>query len=167
MCDRCYKTLKGLVKPHAVTLCPLAGALYCGVCAVYGHSPAGCPDAVTRAFRSPQYLEQLIPPSALEEYHITSRTPLSYVPPVVPLQIPPMRVPETTEAVRAALISIDVKPKICQVQNAAEELKANKLRLEGAVAELGREVQFVNPAEVLPPYADPPIRRFKLRKKTL
>jgi hypothetical protein len=132
---------------------------------VYGHSPAGCPDTVTHSFRVPQYLEQLIPPSMLEEYRITSRTALSYVPPVARLEIPPMRVPDTAEAVRAALISIDVKPKICQLQNAAEELKANKARLEGALT--GREVVFVNPTEVLPPYAEPAVKKFKLRKKVL
>jgi len=110
-------------------------------------------------------LEQLIPPSTLEEYRITSRTALSYVPPVARLEIPPMRVPDTAEAVRAALISIDVKPKICQLQNAAEELKANKARLEGAL--MGREVVFVNPIEVLPPYAEPTVKKFKLRKKVV
>ena len=76
--------------------------------------------------------------------------------------MPPMVIPETSEGLRAALISMDVRPKICQAQNVAEELKINKARLE----ELGRELVFVDPKEVVPAYSQPP-KKFALRRKAV
>jgi hypothetical protein len=96
------------------------------------------------------FIEQLIPPSALEEYGITSRTPLKSTPIVG--RVPPMVIPDTSEGLRAALISMDVKPKICQAQNVAEEMRINKMRLQ----EVGREIEYVDPKEVVPPYSQPP-----------
>ena len=158
-CTACWSTLKGLVKAHDAAFCPLKKGFYCGVCACYGHSPATCPDTLTNLYRQPMFVEQLIPPSALEEYGITSRTPLK--PMALPAnRVPPMVIPETSEGLRAALISIDVKPKICQAQNVAEEIRINKVRLQ----ESGRELVFVDPAEVVPAYSQPP-RKFALRRK--
>ena len=157
----CWSTLKGLVKAHEPAFCPLKKGYYCGICAVYGHSPNSCPDSITHLYRQPMFVEQLIPPSVLEEYGITSRTPLKPLP-VPESRVPPMVIPETSEGLRAALISMDVRPKICQAQNVAEELKINKARLE----ELGRELVFVDPKEVVPAYSQPP-KKFALRRKAV
>ena len=158
-CTACWSTLKGLVKPHETAFCPLKRGYYCGVCASYGHPPSVCPDTTTHLFRAPMYVEQLIAPSLLEEYGITSRTPLKPLPPVKDM-VPPMVIPDTSEGLRAALISMDMKPKICQSQNGAEELRINKARLQ----ELGREMVFVDPKEVVPPYSQPP-RKYALKKR--
>ena len=107
------------------------------------------------------FVEQLVPPSALEEYGIMSRTPLTPLPPVV-TRIPPMYIPDTSEALRAALISMDVKPKICQAQNVDEEIRINKERLE----ELGRDIEYVDPKEIVPPYSQPP-RKYALKRKAV
>lgn len=160
-CTACWSTLKGLVKPHEPAFCPLKKGYYCGVCATYGHSPSTCPDTTTHLFRQPMFVEQLIPPSALEEYGITSRTPLTPVP-LEATRIPPMYIPETSEALRAALISIDVKPKICQAQNVAEEIRINKERL----GEVGREIVYVDPKEVVPAYSPPP-KKYVLKRKAV
>ena len=165
MCDKCFAVLKNLVKPHMAAMCPLSKGYYCGACACYGHTATRCPDTMTQMFRVPQYMEQLISPTLLEEYKIHSRTPLYFVPEVKPL-IPPMVVPETSEALRAALISMDIKPKICQAQNVAEEMRINKLRVEESAMALEREVEFIDPNAVLPPFAAPITKRkYKLRKK--
>jgi len=158
MCDNCVSTLKHLVKPHDVKRCPLKRALYCGVCATYGHSPAGCPDTVTQMFREPHYMEQLIPPSLMAEYGITSRTPIGALAKAEE-SLPPMCLTETTESLRAALTSIDVKPKICQAQNSKEEIKVNKARLITEMEAVGRKVEFID--QNVPPYA----AKCKLRKK--
>jgi hypothetical protein len=105
------------------------------------------------------FVEQLVPPSALEEYGIVSRTPLTPLPPVA-TRIPPMYIPDTSEALRAALISMDVKPKICQTQNVDEEIRINKERLE----EVGREIVYVDTKAVVPAYSQPP-RRYALKRK--
>jgi hypothetical protein len=158
MCDKCAKTLRGLVKPHVAATCPLVKGLYCGMCAVYGHSQANCPDVDAAYYRSPQFMEQLIPPSLLEEYGIKTRTSLVPLPPVEPT-IPPMYIPDTQESIRAALISMDVKPKLCHAKNAAEEIQVNK----GKLAELGREIIYVDPDAVIPPYA--PVKKWILKKR--
>jgi hypothetical protein len=160
-CTLCSSTLKGLVKVHEAAFCPLKKGYYCGVCATYGHSPSNCPDTMTHLYRQPMFVEQLIPPSALEEYGITSRTPLKGIP-LPEARLPPMVIPETSEGLRAALISMDLRPKICQAQNLAEEMRINKGRLE----ELERETVFIDPKEVVPTYSQPP-RRFPLKRKAV
>ena len=159
MCDKCFITLKHLVKPHDAALCPLKRALYCGVCAAYGHSPAACPDTLAQLYRVPHYMEQLIPPSLMGEYGITSRTPIGPFARVEAEGLPPMCLTETTESLRAALISIDVKPKICQAHNSKEEIKVNKARLITEMEGVGRKVDFIE--QVIPPYT----QKYKLKKK--
>ena len=147
MCDKCYSTLANLVKPHEMSMCPLKRSLYCGVCAIYGHSSAACPDTVTHLFRTPHYMEQLIPPSLMEEYAINTRTPIAALP-RPESRLPPLCIMETAEALRAVLISIDVKPKICQAQNSKEEIKVNRARIISEMEGVGREVAFIEPTVV-------------------
>ena len=44
MCSRCDKLLGGLCLPHERSACPLRHALYCSLCASYGHDVRDCPD---------------------------------------------------------------------------------------------------------------------------
>ena len=74
MCENCIHILGKCVAPHASfpERCPLKTATYCCLCASYGHSVRDCKLDTT--YREPQYLEQLIPPSLLEENKINTNT---------------------------------------------------------------------------------------------
>jgi hypothetical protein len=74
MCDNCKKTLGKCVKSHDINSCPLKKGSYCCLCACYGHSVRKCTKDTT--YRSPEFLEQLIPTSLLEEYGINTNTKL-------------------------------------------------------------------------------------------
>ena len=56
-----------------------------------------------------------------------------------------MEVPETDEALRAALIAAGVKPMICQEKGKKEnkELNENKKRLQKVADKAGRKLIFV------------------------
>lgn len=145
-CVACAPVLGRLVKRHAADACPMIRARYCGMCASYGHTPSNCPDGITRAYRQPQFVEQLIPPSLLEKHKITSRTRLS----ASPLETGAakewlMEVPETDEGLRAALVAADVKPMICQDKGKKEnkEMTENKLRLQKVATAAGRKLIFI------------------------
>jgi hypothetical protein len=74
MCESCKDVLGKCVKKHDSKNCPLKKGSYCCMCASYGHSVKRCPNDMTH--REPQFLEQLIPGSVLEEYGINTNTPL-------------------------------------------------------------------------------------------
>jgi hypothetical protein len=76
MCDYCIKILGKCVSPHYKNpdKCPLKTASYCCLCASYGHTSFNCKEDTT--YRRPQFLEQLIPPSLLEQNRIVTNTPI-------------------------------------------------------------------------------------------
>ncbi len=76
MCSICEQVLQDFSVSHTESLCPLRNSRYCSYCAQYGHLTKSCPSKPSIMFREPVYLEQLIPPSELKEYNITSRTPI-------------------------------------------------------------------------------------------
>ena len=76
MCIICCDILPDFNVDHNESLCPLRNSRYCSYCAKYGHITKLCP--AKPAFREPTFLEQLIPPSDLKEYNITSKTLISY-----------------------------------------------------------------------------------------
>ena len=61
---------------HTESRCPLRNSRYCSHCAQYGHLTALCPAKPLSMFCEPIYVEQLIPPSELRDYSITTLTPL-------------------------------------------------------------------------------------------
>ncbi len=139
-CTACRSVLGSLVKRHTTDQCPLRASLYCGLCASYGHSPAGCPDTVTRGYREPQYVEQLLPASLLESYNIRTQTPLENAPANLTPEEPMVwEVHDSEESLRATLTNLGVKPMICQEKGKKEqrELKENKKRLQ-AIADQRR-----------------------------
>ena len=115
-CRACRKTLGGLVRRHSPTQCPLKASLYCGACAVYGHSRSACP------LESKEDLE--IPEAAPVE-----GAPEAYI-----------TVAYDREIVRGFLYSMDKKPKICQATAQANgtELKANWATLQAEAKKGGR-----------------------------
>ena len=147
-CTQCRNILGRLVKRHAPDDCPLISSSYCGLCASYGHSPSTCADAVTQAYREPQFVEQLVPAGFLEEYGIRSQTPLPGA--VKRMEVAQatqrlMEVPETDEALRAALTAAGVKPMICQEKGKKEnkEITENKKRLQKVADKMGRKLVFL------------------------
>jgi len=54
--------------------CPLRKSCYCSICAKYGHYTIACPAKPSRLFCEPIYVEQLISPSDLKEFQITTQT---------------------------------------------------------------------------------------------
>ena len=109
-------------------------------------------------FHEPLYLEQLIPSNLLIDYNIQSATPLPTVKKIKVVYKPIMAVPETEEAIRAALIAAGEKPMICQQKGrtGGKELLENKKRLQKVADIYGRRLIFVdNPtkplADTLPP----------------
>ena len=76
MCSNCHDILQDFETQHFQHQCPLRNTRYCSYCAKSGHITKMCP--AKPAFREPTYLEQLVPPSYLKEFNITSKTPLNY-----------------------------------------------------------------------------------------
>lgn len=158
VCSHCKSFFGSLARRHQVEACPLKRGSYCGLCATYGHSPAECPDVALDPFREPQFVEQLVPSSLLEMWGIESRTPLSSAATIsaaaaaaVTQKEYYMEVPETDEALRAALTAAGVKPMICQEKGKKRktELQENKRRLQKVAEAHGRKLIFVSPGKVL------------------
>jgi hypothetical protein len=114
-CRACRNTLGRLVRRHTAACCPLKASLYCGACAVYGHSRSACP---------------LEPPADLEI-------------PDAPAPEDPKQayliVPYDREIVRGALYALEKKPKICQATAQANgtELKENWKTLQAEAKKEG------------------------------
>jgi hypothetical protein len=128
-----------------------------------------CPDALAND-ETPQYLEQLIPPSLLVKYGITSRTPftgLPLMPPPVGKQ--PIEVPNTEDEVRATLISLGGKPMSCQAVGKEEkrEFAENTKRLQRLADSLGRKLILISPQVVISVAKPKPTqtKTFKLKTK--
>jgi hypothetical protein len=143
-CTACRATLGRLVKPHSPDTCPLLRGSYCGICACFGHSTTNCPDSQVAAFRQPQFLEQLIPSSLLEQYDLTSRTPIPGAPSHPVKEDAYMEIPHENMAVRAALEMVGGTPKICQKVNTASELTENKERLKKICDQRGVKILYLN-----------------------
>jgi hypothetical protein len=79
------------------------------------------------------------------EYNITSRTPLSGI--VIPEESSKviMEIPETEEAIRAALVAHGEKPMICQDKGKREkkEITENKKKLQKIADALGKKLVYV------------------------
>lgn len=161
-CDACVGVLGSLVRPHPADCCPLRHSAYCGLCAAYGHAPADCPDVLTQAFREPRFMEQLIPPTLLEQFQIKTRTPLAHLPPLEEVGPRMMEVPETEEALRAALTAAGVKPMICQEKGKKDkkEITENKKRLQKVADAAGKKLVFIPP-----PPTDPPLEKTEASSK--
>jgi hypothetical protein len=76
MCSVCLTVIPDFGVEHTESICPLRNSRYCSYCAKYGHLTIMCP--AKPKYREPTYLEQLIPPSDLKMYNITSKTPIKY-----------------------------------------------------------------------------------------
>lgn len=138
MCSNCAGI--GPKTKHDPMACPLTSASYCSICASYGHTTMKCPDSSVITLRKPQFVEQLIPPSMLETYGITSRTPLAN--PTAerrPKHEPVLEVMESDKHIRAVLMNYSKQP--------SQKLKENKIRIQRLADELGRKLIFLTPVD--------------------
>ena len=80
MCDICKDILVDFGIEHEQFKCPIRNSRYCAYCAQYGHLTKSCPAPPSIRAREPAFVEQLIDPSDLKRYNITSLTPINYAP---------------------------------------------------------------------------------------
>lgn len=110
MCDTCWPVLGRFCRPHPKTPCPVAKALYCGLCGVYGHSPKRCGRRALRR-ADPDSTDTVYPADsvAVDHYEIAN----------------------DEASIKAALMVNDGVPMICQEKGKRElkEYGENKKRL--------------------------------------
>lgn len=83
MCSNCVDY--GYLTSHESTKCPRKAMLHCSHCGVYGHTFETCLEKPDPRATDPVFVEQLLPFHVLEQYNITSTTPLPPKPSLIPL----------------------------------------------------------------------------------
>jgi hypothetical protein len=84
-----------------------------------------CPSKPQRIFREPCYIEQLIPPTELKKYNITSQTPIDYEEEERPRQL--LEIKDDDKVIAAYLGSMSIKvQKGFTKKQALEEFAKNK-----------------------------------------
>jgi len=119
MCSICKPILPNFGIPHAEEMCPLGNAFYCSNCAKYGHLLASCPAKPPRRYTEPCFLEQLIPPSELAEFKITTRTPIPQVIPDEPQRL--LEIKDNDKVISAFLHARSIKVRKGQTKRQALE----------------------------------------------
>jgi hypothetical protein len=135
MCSKCQNVLIGFSIPHPVSDCPLLRSSYCSVCCSYGHLTDDCPDTEVLHHRKPQFLEQLIPPSALRRYNISSRTPIECCEAESPKLETLLRIEKSDKAIRQVLMNYGIQP--------SGRMKENRRMLQQLADEIGRKLEYI------------------------
>jgi len=129
MCSLCEKVLQDFGVSHTEAFCPLRNSRYCSYCAKYGHLTKSCPAKPSKMFREPAYLEQLIPPSLLKEFNITSKTPIKYKKQDEPQQYLEIKDDDQVIAAYLAARSIKLQRGFTKRQTLEEYAKLNNKRV--------------------------------------
>lgn len=138
MCSNCQDVLIGFSIPHPVSHCPLLASSYCSLCCSYGHLTEKCPDEEGFEYRKVQFVEQLVPYSLLQQYKITSQTPLATHP--TPKQFrhePVLEVEESDKAIRQILMNYSIQP--------SGKMKENRRMLKQLSEQIGRKLVYLKP----------------------
>ena len=137
MCSKCENVLIGFSIPHSVSNCPLLHSSYCSVCCSYGHLTEECPDDEVLQNRRATYVEQLVPPSLLKRYKVSTQTLLEY--PLEPKQRiePLLEIEETDKAIRQVLMNYSIQP--------SGRMKENRRLLKQLSDEIGRKLVYLAP----------------------
>lgn len=136
MCSKCQDVLIGFAIPHTPRTCPLLHSSYCSLCCSYGHFTEDCPDDEILDNRVVQFAEQLIPPSLLKKYNVTSRTPVgSYKTETKPKHDPVLEIEESDKAIRAVLMNYSIQP--------SGKMKENRRLLKVLADEQGRKLVYI------------------------
>jgi hypothetical protein len=128
-CKRCVSILGKYAKPHPVNPCPLEKALYCGVCACYGHTPTSCKRAYDISQNKSKVFE----------------VPLPNIP-----QCPFTSLISVTDAdapVRVSLIANGIIPMTCQEKGKKiqRDLIENRKRLIECLKARGQTLLLITP----------------------
>ena len=138
MCSKCQNVLVGFSIPHKISDCPLLHSSYCSVCCSYGHLTDDCPDQDVVQLRKPTYVEQLLPPSILRQYKITTKTSLEYPNETRQQSYEPvLEIEETDRAIRQVLMNYEIQP--------SGRMKENRRLLKQLADELGRKLVYLKP----------------------
>jgi hypothetical protein len=129
MCSICKDILEDFAIEHIESKCPLRNSRYCSFCAQYGHLTKSCPAKPSRMFREPVFIEQLISPSDLKEYNITSKTPIKYKKSEEPQQL--LEIKDDDKVILAYLMSHSIKIQrgYTRRQTLEEHAKLNNKRV--------------------------------------
>jgi hypothetical protein len=124
MCSNCIGS--GFLIPHDVAKCPFKSALHCSHCGTYGHTLATCSDRPAALYNKIAFVEQLIPLEQLEQYGITSRTPLPAAAASLPLSPFPstkgcIEVVNDPKVIREFLVARGVKPRSKEMMTQLQE----------------------------------------------
>lgn len=137
MCSKCQNVLVGFSISHAVSDCPLLHSSYCSICCSYGHLTDDCPDHEVLQKRRATYVEQLVPPSLLKRYNITTQTPLEYPNEPKERQQPVLEIERTDKAIRQVLMNYSIQP--------SGRMKENKRLIQVLADEIGRKLVYLEP----------------------
>ena len=120
MCRICKSVLSDFSIEHTETRCPLRNSRYCNICAQYGHLTTKCPVKPSRLFCKPVYLEQLICPTDLIAFNITTQTLLPSYTIEEPQRL--LEIKDDDKLISAYLSSKSIKPtKGCTKRYLLEE----------------------------------------------
>lgn len=117
--------------------CPLSNIYYCSVCCAYGHLTKDCANYEALRHRQVEFVEQLVPPSLLDQYQVTSQTPLRSE------KLPPLKGPRSLEvedsdkAIRQLLMNNDITP--------SGKMKVNRRLLKQLADQQGRMLIYLAP----------------------
>jgi hypothetical protein len=137
MCSKCQDILIGFSIPHPVSACPLQKTSYCSYCCCYGHLTEQCPDGDAHDSRTIQFVEQLVPHSLLQQYNITSLTPLHRSYERKGRFEAVLEVEETDRAIRQVLMNYSIQP--------SGKMKENRRLLKELSEELQRKLVYLKP----------------------
>lgn len=131
MCEICRPVLTRYAKPHSGVPCPLEKALYCPLCATYGHSPKRCREQGLRLARRQ---EAPVEDPIVEVTRAATESMW-------------LEVADTEPAIRATLLANGVQPMICQEKGRKEQrdYHENKQRLRDLCAKTGMKLVLVTP----------------------
>jgi len=133
MCDICIPILGRYARAHEGRPCSLSKSLYCGKCAVHGHSPQRC----TKAFP--------VVPVTMEEATLETDVPVGAA--------AVFEVTNTDACVRSALSVNGIVPMVCQEvgKKKQRDFIENKRRLMELCKQRGKQLVLVDPPVVRAP----------------
>lgn len=135
MCSNCKNVLIGFSIPHKPINCPLHHSSYCSICCSYGHLTEHCPDDEAVKHRRVEFVEQLVPPSVLQRYNITSKTPVPGPSEPRKLHGPEWEVENSEKAIRQVLMNYGIQPM---------KAKENRRLIKQIADELQRKLVYVD-----------------------
>ena len=132
MCDICLPILGRYARAHEGRPCSLSKSLYCGKCAVHGHSPARCKRVSVTAEILEEAVVQVDVPAGAENF---------------------LEVTDTDACVRSLLSVNGITPMVCQDvgKKKQRDFLENKKRLLALAKSKGKTLILVAPPVVKPP----------------